>query len=291
MRPSPSPCQWRPEAPSKRSGAVVEFIECIAWQNVTDCPCASWKCAPMISNRAIPRPRPPAVAGSFYPQSTQTLRRTVDALLCSAAVQERSGNCGIIAPHAGYAYSGRVAAAAFGSLRRCSWIKRAVVIGPTHFVPFLGIAAPSDAAFATPLGVVPVDLAAIEALSEERIVVIKDEPHAPEHAIEVELPFLQSVFGNLPIVPLLFGSTSASAVAAAIARVWTDDSLLVVSTDLSHFEDYESACRHDERTAAAIKAFDEAVIGPSDACGHLAVRGALVEAARRGLEVERLALR
>ena len=136
----------------------------------------------MIWNRAIPRPRPPAVAGSFYPQSTQTLRRTVDDLFSSVAVQERSGNCGIIAPHAGYAYSGRVAAAAFGSLRCCSWIKRAVVIGPAHFVPFLGIAAPSDAAFTTPLGEVPVDVAAVKALSEETIVVIKDEPHAPEHA-------------------------------------------------------------------------------------------------------------
>jgi MEMO1 family protein len=244
----------------------------------------------MIRNRAIPRPRPAAVAGSFYPQSTQTLRRTVDALLSSVAVQERSGNCGIIAPHAGYAYSGRVAAAAFGSLRRCSWIKRAVVIGPAHFVPFLGIAAPSDAAFATPLGVVPVDLVAVEALSEESVVAIKDEPHAPEHAIEVELPFLQSVFGDLPIVPLLSGSTSAAAVAAVIARVWNDDTLLVVSSDLSHFEDYSAASRHDARTAAAIEALDEAAIGPSDACGYLAVRGALKEAARRGLKVERLAL-
>ncbi len=119
---------------------------------------------------------------------------------------------------------------------------------------------------------------------------INDEPHAREHAIEVELPFLQSVFGNLPIVPLLFGSTTADAVAAAIARVWTDEALLVVSSDLSHFEDYDTACRHDERTAAAIEGFDEAAIGPPDACGHLAIRGALREAARRGLEIERLAL-
>jgi AmmeMemoRadiSam system protein B len=244
----------------------------------------------MIWNRAIPRQRPPVVAGSFYPQSTQTLRRTVDNLLCSVAVQERSGNCGIIAPHAGYAYSGRVAAAAFGSLRRCSWIKRAVVIGPAHFVSFLGIAAPSEAAFITPLGAVPVDIAAVEDLREETVVAINDEPHVPEHAIEVELPFLQSVFGNVPIVPLLFGSTSAAAIAAVIARVWTDDTLLVVSSDLSHFEDYCAASRHDARTAAAVEALDEAAIGPSDACGHLAVRGALIEAARRGLKVERIAL-
>lgn len=169
-------------------------------------------------------------------------------------------------------------------------IERAIVIGPAHFVPFFGIAAPSDMAFTTPLGEVPVDVAAIEALSEETLVAISDEPHAREHALEVELPFLQLIFGNILILPLLFGSTLAGAVAAAIARVWTDDTLLVVSTDLSHFENYESACQHDKRTAAEIEALVEAAIGPSDACGHLAVRGALIESARRGLDVERLAL-
>jgi MEMO1 family protein len=243
----------------------------------------------MSSNRAPPRLRAPAVAGSFYPQSTLALRRTVDDLLSAAAVQESSRHCGVIAPHAGYAYSGQVAAAAFASVRCCRWIKRAVVIGPAHFVPFSGLAAPSDRAFTTPLGEVPIDVVAVEALSEETLVAIDDEPHAPEHAIEVELPFLQSLFGNLPIVPLLFGSTSAAAVAAVIARVWTD-SLLVVSSDLSHFEGYDTARRHDARTAAAIEALDETAIGPADACGHLAVRGALREAARRGLKVKRLAL-
>jgi MEMO1 family protein len=236
--------------------------------------------------------RVPAAAGSFYPRSAHTLSQTVGNLLAAADVQPRAQRCGIIAPHAGYAYSGPVAAEAFSSVRSLRGrIGRATVIGPAHFVPFRGIAAPSHMAFATPLGKVPVDVAAVEALSAEALVAIDDEPHAPEHAIEVELPFLQAIFGDLPIVPLLFGSTSAAAVAAAIAQVWTDDTLLVVSTDLSHFEDYESACRHDERTAAAIEAFDEAVIGPSDACGHLAVRGALLEASRRGLAVERLALR
>ena len=128
-------------------------------------------------------------------------------------------------------------------------------------MPFPCIAAPSDTAFATPLGKIPVDVAAVEALGAHALVSIDDEPHAPEHAIEVELPVLQTIFGRLPIVPLLFGSTSAAAVAAAIARVWTDDTLLVVSTDLSHFQDDESACRHDERTALAIEACDETAIG------------------------------
>ena len=199
----------------------------------------------MIANRARPRTRAPAAAGSFYPRSEKTLRQTVESLLSAVPVQQRSQSRGIIAPHAGYAYSGQVAAAAFACVRCCSWINRAVVIGPAHFVPFRGIAAPSDSAFATPLGDMPVDVAAVEALSEEMLVTIDDAPHAPEHAIEVELPFLQSVLGVLPIVPLLFGSTSAAAVAAAIARVWTDDTLLVVSSDLRMSSDTTPHRGHD----------------------------------------------
>ena len=219
------------------------------------------------------------------------LRRTVADLLDAAKAEERPGRRGVIAPHAGYVYSGSVAAEAFAGLGSSNGrFRRAVVIGPAHFVAVRGIAAPSYAAFATPLGEMPVDVAAVEALGGAGLVAIADEPHAPDHAIEVELPFLQALFGNLPIVPLLFGSTSAAAVAEAIARLWDDDTLLVVSSDLSHYESYDSARRHDARTAAAIERLEESAIGPADACGHLAVRGALMEAARAGLEVQRLAL-
>jgi AmmeMemoRadiSam system protein B len=219
------------------------------------------------------------------------LSRTVGDLLAAAETRGRSCCRGVVAPHAGYAYSGAVAAQAFASVRGSHAFKRAIVIGPTHYVPFRGIAAPSAAAFATPIGEVAVEAAAIERLKRERLVVIDDLPHTPEHAIEVELPFLQAVLPHLPIVPLLCGSTSPRAVAAAIGRTWTEDTLLVVSTDLSHFEDYRTAREHDKQTAAAIEAFDQEAIGPLEACGHLALRGALIEAARRGLDVERLALR
>jgi AmmeMemoRadiSam system protein B len=184
-----------------------------------------------------------------------------------------------------------VAAQAFVNLRQIrDRIKRAIVIGPAHFVPFHGIAAPAHTAFTTPLGEVPVDRALVEALNAERLVAIDDAPHAPEHAIEVELPFLQSICPDLPIVPLLCGSTTAAAVATLIARLWHHDTLLVVSSDMSHFEDYHAARRHDAQTAKAIEALDEAAITPADACGHLAVRGALRQTARRGLKVTRLAL-
>ena len=150
----------------------------------------------MISNPASARARMPAVAGAFYPRSPQTLSQAVAGLLAAANVDERPRRCGIIAPHAGYAYSGPVAARAFASVRRSLAIERIIVVGPAHFVPFAGIAAPSDVGFRTPLGEMPVDVAAVEGLHEEGLVVIDDEAHAPDHAIEVELPFLQAIFDD-----------------------------------------------------------------------------------------------
>jgi MEMO1 family protein len=238
-----------------------------------------------------PRSRSAVVAGSFYPGSAENLRRTVSGFLASAQSSEQPGLSGIIVPHAGYVYSGAIAARAFASVPVArNRFNRCVIVGPSHFVPFNGIAAPSHAAFATPLGELPVDVDAVKALAAEACVVIDDAPHEQDHAIEVELPFLQAIFGDLPIVPLLFGFTSARAVAAAIAEAWTENALLVVSSDLSHYEDYETARSHDMRTAEAIEVFNEGAIGSADACGHLAIRGALIEAKRRGLAIERVAL-
>jgi AmmeMemoRadiSam system protein B len=236
--------------------------------------------------------RPPAVAGSFYPDAAETLTRTVTTFLAGADVEARPASLGVIAPHAGYMYSGAVAAKAFASLESSTdRFRRAIVLGPAHFVPFKGIAAPSHRAFATPFGDMPVDTEAVRSLADEALIVMDDEPHAPEHALEVELPFVQALFGAIPIIPLLFGFTSAEAIAAVITRLWTEDTLLIVSSDLSHYEDYEVASLHDAQTAEAIETFDAAVIGPADACGHLAVRAALIAAKRRGLKIERLDLR
>jgi len=238
------------------------------------------------------RSRPARVAGQFYPGSAENLSRTVSRLLASAETKERSGISGIIVPHAGYVYSGPIAARAFASLPPSrSRFRRCVLVGPSHFVPFKGIAAPSFASFSTPLGEIPVDTVAVKGLLTEGHAVIEDAPHERDHAIEVELPFLQAIYGDLPIIPLLFGFTSARAIAAVIAEVWSDETLLVVSSDLSHYEDYEAARAHDMRTAESIEAFEESVIGPADACGHLAARGALIEAKRRGLTIERIDLR
>jgi AmmeMemoRadiSam system protein B len=230
------------------------------------------------------------VAGWFYPRDAHELTHTVDHLLGAARAAPRAHVRGIIAPHAGYRYSGPIAAEAFAALRG-NRFRRAIVIGPSHYLRFEGLAAPSCAAFATPAGEMPLDTGVVAELAAEKLVVIDDAPHAPDHAIEVELPFLLATLGAVPIVPLLFGETTAERVAATIARLWTAETLLVVSSDLSHFEPDESARRHDARTAAAIETFDEASIGGLDACGHMAIRGALIEAERRGDGIERLDLR
>jgi MEMO1 family protein len=238
--------------------------------------------------------RPPAVAGSFYPADAGRLRAAVDGYL-AAADGSHAGAApkALIAPHAGYFYSGPVAGHAFAALsERESSIRRAVVVGPAHFVPFRGIAAPGAGAFRTPLGEVPLDLAAIEALRDLPQVRLADVPHEPEHALEVELPFLQAVLGDFTLVPLLVGEATSDEVAEALDRLWGGpDTLVVISSDLSHYEPYARAREHDAATAAAIERLDAASLGPRDACGWLPVGGLLVAAGRRGMQVTRLDLR
>ena len=197
-------------------------------------------------------------------------------------------------PHAGYGYSGAVAATAFATLgeETAQAIRRVVVIGPSHHAAFRGIAAPTAKAFATPLGRVPVDWGALSALADLRVVGIADEPHAPEHALEVELPFLQLRLGAFAAVPLLVGEADPQNVAEVLRRLWGgSETLIVISSDLSHFHDHATARRRDAATAAAIERGDWSGLRPGDACGFLAIAGLLVEAAGRGLAARRLALR
>ncbi|MDH3581926.1 MAG: AmmeMemoRadiSam system protein B, partial [Hyphomicrobiales bacterium] len=151
--------------------------------------------------------RPPAVAGSFYPRDARTLQETVADLLAEAKGTHNGNIRAVIAPHAGYIYSGAVAAEAFAGLEALKdRVKRLVVIGPSHFVSFRGIAAPGVDAFRTPLGEMPLDREAIARTNSLPQVVVEDKPHAGEHALEVELPFLQTLFGAVPVVPLVVGS-------------------------------------------------------------------------------------
>lgn len=232
--------------------------------------------------------RPPAVAGSFYPANPDRLRRNVAELMAAVPARSVPAPKALIAPHAGYVYSGPVAAHAFAALRD-SASARVVVIGPAHYVRLSGIAVPTANAFDTPLGRVPVDRAAITALADLPGVRAADAAHAPEHALEVELPFLQMVLGSFSLVPLLVGDAEPHKVGEVLGRLW-DQALIVVSSDLSHYLDYDTARRRDAATAAAIERRDWAALGSNDACGFLAVAGLLQQAERRGLTVQRLSL-
>jgi AmmeMemoRadiSam system protein B len=240
--------------------------------------------------RQSPSIRPAAVAGQFYAADPRRLQATVADLLAAAPRCAAAAPKALIAPHAGYIYSGAVAAAAFATLREFRQsIGRVVLIGPAHYVAVRGIAAPSAHSFATPLGRVPVDREAIGLVAD--LVVKNDAPHVPEHALEVELPFLQSVLHAFTIVPLLVGDGAAAQVADVLGRLWGGpDTLLVVSSDLSHYHDYDSARRLDAATAANIERGTCKCLGPESACGFLAVAGLVEAASRHGLKAQRLAL-
>jgi AmmeMemoRadiSam system protein B len=247
----------------------------------------------VASGSQIPKIRPPAVAGLFYDGHPQRLQTTIAQLLAAvAAAPAALSPKALIVPHAGYIYSGSVAAEAFARLsERARSIARVVLIGPAHFVRVRGIAVPTVDAFATPLGCVPVDGEALAAVTDLPYVARSDAPHAPEHALEVELPFLQMLLPSFGVVPIVVGHAAPQDVAVVLHRLWGGpETLIVISSDLSHYHDYDAARRLDAATAAAIERADWEGLGPDQACGYLAVAGLLIEARRRGLHVRRLAL-
>ena len=236
--------------------------------------------------------RPPAAAGTFYPRDSQRLRADIAALFAQVAAPTASPKA-LIAPHAGYVYSGQIAAAAFATLRDSAQvIERVILIGPAHYVRLQGIAVPTVDVFETPLGRVPVDRRALATIGDLPSVVQSDVAHAREHALEVELPFLQTLVSGFAIVPLLVGDAAPQQVAEVLHRIWGGpETRIIVSSDLSHYYPYETGRRLDVATAAAIERGDWASLGPGNACGFLAIAGLLVEAQHRGLAVRRLALR
>ena len=232
--------------------------------------------------------RDPAVAGFFYPAERETLASDIAGYLSAAPIPATVSPKALIAPHAGYVYSGQVAANAYAAWRReAESIKRIVLIGPAHRVAFQGIAAPTVEAFKTPLGDVPIDTDAIDTIRDMPQVVLDDEPHRQEHSLEVHIPFLQSVLGGFTLLPLVAGEQ----VAEVLERLWGDDSTrFVISTDLSHYQDYETAQKLDAATAEAIENMNPAAIGREQACGRIPVAGMLLAARNHGLSVDRIDL-
>jgi AmmeMemoRadiSam system protein B len=240
-------------------------------------------------------PRPPAVAGLFYPSQPATLRTQIRQLLSDVPDDPSNRRTPklLIAPHAGYAYSGAVAAHAYAALRHAHGIRRVVLLGPAHTVYLSGIAAPRAPAFETPLGRVTIDHEAIAALDDLAQPVIRDDvPHASEHALEVQLPFLQSVLGDgFTLMPIVVGHVPREAVARVLERLWdADGTLVVVSTDLSHYLPYQQARSVDRVTVDRILALDSG-IESQRACGAFALAGALEVARDRCLKPRLLDLR
>ena len=236
--------------------------------------------------------KPPVVAGLFYPGSETVLRDTVNDLMRDATAGSTGRPHALIAPHAGYQYSGPIAANAYATLR--PWadrIRRVVVLAPSHRVAFRGIATSSADAFGTPLGDVAVDLEAVSGLAGLAGVGELDAAFAEEHALEVQLPFLQAVLGDFRLVPLIVGDADADDVSRVIDKLCAEDTLIVVSSDLSHYLDYAQCRARDRSTTDRIEGMEDDRIGPHDACGAYPIRGLLRSARRHGWHVETVDLR
>jgi len=238
--------------------------------------------------------RSPAVAGLFYPSDPGQLTTAVRGYLAAAGhTADGPAPKALIAPHAGYVYSGPVAGSAYARLAPAlGRVRRVVLLGPAHRVFVRGLAAPSADAFETPLGPVRVDHEAIQALLDLPQVEIDDDVHAPEHSLEVQLPFLQLVLGDFSLVPLAVGDATPEEVTEVLERLWGGpETLLVVSSDLSHYLDYEAARRLDAETSRAIEELREEALGRDSACGRIPIRGLLAAAKHHGLGVETVDLR
>lgn len=237
--------------------------------------------------------RKPAVAGLFYPDDAHVLRAQVEELLAAAAPAGVPAPKAIVAPHAGYVYSGAIAATAYAHLKSVrEHVRRVILLGPAHRVAFRGLAAASAEYFETPLGRVPVDADAMASIADLRQVVVLDRAHEHEHSLEVHLPFLQTLLIDFKLVPLVVGDAGAAEVGEVLERLWGGaETLVVVSSDLSHYHPYADAQRLDRATSAAIEQLRYEDLDYDSACGRAPLSGLLHVARRRGMAARTLDLR
>lgn len=248
---------------------------------------------PFSSNHQNGMGRQPAVAGLFYPADPDELHQTVQEMLRKAHKLPGHKVKALVAPHAGYIYSGPVAASAYVQLYpRKDEIKQVVLLGPSHRVPFNGLACSSADYFHTPLGDVPLDKKSIKQICSLPQVQVLDQAHRDEHSLEVHLPFLQEVLGKFELIPIVVGDASADEVAEVLEMVWDGDStLIVISSDLSHYHDYETAQQMDSETSYAIESLRPEDIQYDSACGRNPLNGLLRLARKRGLHAHTIDLR
>lgn len=243
------------------------------------------------------RIRPPAVAGLFYPGQAEVLRRMVLQLLADNPVEEKPADSvkALVVPHAGFIYSGPVAARAFNLLKAVAgsgrpW-RRILLLGPNHRVPLRGIAAPDVDMFSTPVGSISVDTKALAELERRFDIQVRPDVHQNEHCLEVQLPFLQELLPGVKLLPLVVGQVSAERVAELVEWAWAQtDTLVVVSSDLSHYHPYSEARLIDGETDAELLGLRDD-IRPEQACGAYALNGLMLAAKRRGVHIDRLDLR
>ncbi len=236
--------------------------------------------------------RQPAVAGMFYPADPAELQRQVRGFLDAAKRKEISPKA-LVAPHAGYIYSGPIAGTAYAQLASLApRIRRVLLLGPAHRMAFRGLAFSTASSFRTPLGEVEVDLDALDTIRDLPQVQESDAPFEGEHCLEVQLPFLQTVLEDFKVVPLLVSDAKARDVAEVLEELWGgDETLIVISSDLSHYLDYASARTIDAETSQSIEQLQPEAIGPHQACGRNPLNGLLLEAQRHGLDAVTLDLR
>jgi hypothetical protein len=236
------------------------------------------------------RVRPPAVAGLFYPGDPAELRDSISAYLAQAPTAAGPAPKALIVPHAGYVYSGVIAAAAYAQVaHRRRQIRRIVLIGPSHRVYLRGMALPAAGVFQTPLGMVTIDRELKQRALTHEQVVESDTPHASEHSLEVQLPFLQTLFDDFTLLPIALGSVSPPAVAAVLADVWGGaETLVLVSSDLSHYLPYEEAREVDAETIAAILRTEPSLTG-EQACGCIGINGLSFLARQRDARIAEIA--
>jgi AmmeMemoRadiSam system protein B len=244
------------------------------------------------------RIREAAVAGVFYPAEQTKLALMVDAYTLGAQLYAgpKAGLKAVVGPHAGYKFSGMTAAIAYAPVRFVKHaITRVVLFSPAHRVYVKGVAATGADVFRMPMGDVPVDRAAVDLALEIPGVAINDEAHAPEHGVETHLPFLQSTLEHSPgwkLAPFLVGDAEPELVNAILEKLWGGpETLIVVSSDLSHFLPYDDARELDERTARAIVELNPEGLGENSACGKIPLQALLMQAKKRGLKAEQLDLR
>lgn len=238
--------------------------------------------------------RHPAVAGTFYPADPDELRTMVEGFIKHVPeTDETAVPRAIIAPHAGYIYSGPVAASAYARIIPAhNKFTRVVLLGPSHRVPFRGLAASSASHFATPLGVIPLDTSAINEITQLPQVQVNDQAHLYEHSLEVHLPFLQMVLDSFSLVPLVVGDANPDDVAQVLEKFIEDEhTLIVISSDLSHYHDYHTAQQMDRTTSYAIEHLDIDAIGYEDACGRGPMSGLLSLARQHHFKVKTVDLR